>query len=115
VVFANESFSIAILEWLARMARDLTQAEDHVFGPGAAPAVISAPRPAALTGHPGTWGSDDQGRVVIEPLAGTKVLVAGVDIILELHRVTERTKNLKAALAACPCLAKPATTCHPVM
>ncbi len=63
-------------------------------------------------GNPGTWGVDDRG-LIIEALPGKKVLMGDVDVILELHRFTERTKNLKAALMACPCLAKPAT-CHPV-
>lgn len=112
VVVANESTSVAVLERLANMTRELARAEDHVFGPGAAPAVTSAPPPSVTSGHPGTLGADEQGGH-IEALPGKKVLVAGVDVILELHRIAERIKNLKAALAACPCLAKPAT-CHPV-
>jgi hypothetical protein len=64
-------------------------------------------------GYPGTWGMDDRG-LIIEAFPGKKVLVSGIDVILELHRITERTRNLKAAMAACPCLAKPAT-CHPVL
>jgi hypothetical protein len=52
------------------------------------------------------------GNVPVEPLVGKAVLVAGRDILLELHRITARLNRTEAVISACPCLAPPAS-CHP--
>ncbi len=102
---------LRIEAWLNASMQRLEQLENRVFGPGNAPIVDDAPegRPSS---NPGTIGLDAVGNVVIEPLAGRRVLVSNRDIVLLMHQNAVRAANLKTAMTACPCLAR--NTCLPV-
>ncbi len=105
---------IRILDMLTDATQRMVTVEDRVFGPGAAPKVTSLPTAVSSPGAvPGRIGLDAIGNVRVEPLAGKTVLVAGRDILLELHRIVARLNRTEVAISACPCLAPPAT-CHPV-
>jgi hypothetical protein len=105
---------VRVLDLLTAASQRLGALEDRVFGPGAAPSVTSVPTAVSSPGAvPGRLGLDASGNVRVEPLAGTVVLVAGRDVLLELHRIAVRLNRTEAALSACSCLAPPAT-CLPV-
>ena len=84
-----------------------------VFGRGVAPNVTSVPPPLSAS-RPGTVGLGADGHIRIEPLAGRTVLAAGRDLVLELHRIAMRLNSTEKVMAACACLAPPAT-CRPVI
>ncbi len=103
---------VRVLELLTHAAQRLAAVEDRVFGRGVAPNATSVPPPSSAS-RPGTVGLGADGHIRIEPLAGRTVLAAGRDLVLELHRLAMRLNFTEQAMAACPCLAPPAT-CRPV-
>ncbi len=105
---------VRIVESLTDAAQRLGALESRVFGPGVAPNVTDLPAAVASPGSvPGRLGLDASGNIRMEPLAGKAVLVAGRDIVLDLHRIAARLNRTEAAMVTCPCLAPP-STCHPV-
>ena len=102
---------VRVLELLTLAAQRLAVVESRVFGSEAMPNVSSAPPTGAPSKRAGTVGLDAGGNILIEPLAGKKVLVAGRDMLLELHRITARLNITERAMASCPCLN---TTCRSV-
>jgi hypothetical protein len=105
---------VRIIDLLTDATLRLVALEDRVFGPGAVLSVTSVPTAVSSPGSvPGRLGLDETGNVWVEPLVGKAVMVAGHDVLLELHRIAARLNRTEAAMAACACLAPPAT-CHPV-
>ncbi len=105
---------IRILDVLTDATQRIRAVENLLFATGVVPNITSLPTVVSSPEVvPGRFGLDAMGNVRVEPLAGKAVLVAGRDILLELHRIVERLNRTEAAISACPCLAPPAT-CHPV-
>jgi hypothetical protein len=111
---------VRVLEQMMQVGQRLLVVEDRVLGPGAAAAVnntMAPPPPSSSSStasyRPGAIGLDADGNVLIEPLAGRAVLVAGRDMVRELHHISLRLNLTERIMASCPCLLPPAT-CRPV-